>query len=99
MSTAHVRVEAKPVHPNASFEQKERAFRAMFSAFKRKVNDAGILTEYNERSTFESKGQKLRRKRKEAKNRRHGEQRRAEEGKNEREVPIKNKLREHFGNG
>jgi len=83
----NIRIEARPLHPNASPEQKDRAFRAMMAAFKKSVNDAGILTEYNQRSTYESKGQKKRRKLKEAQL-----QRRKEAG-------LQTRLREHFGQG
>jgi ribosomal protein S21 len=84
---AHVRVEAKPMPANASQDQKDRAFKAMFAHFKREVNDLGVLTEYGLKSTFESRGQKLRRKKKER------ELRMAKEGQ------LQSRLREHFGQG
>ena len=45
---------------------KDRAFKALLSAFKNQVNKAGILSECKKREFFESKGEKRRRKRKES---------------------------------
>ena len=84
---AHVRVEAKPVPYGASQDQRERSFRTMTARFRREVNDLGILTEYNLKSTFESRGQKLRRKKKES------ALRLAKEGN------LQSRLRDHFGQG
>lgn len=86
MSVTRVRVEAKPLHPNASFAEKERNFKIMFSIFKKAVNDSGILTRYKEKQTYESPGQKRRRKNKEA-----ALQRRKEDAK------LHTRLRERFG--
>jgi ribosomal protein S21 len=87
MAASHVRVELKSIPANASPDQKDRAFRGMFSAFKRRVNELGILTEYNMRSSYESRGQKTRRKRKEADLRR------------QKEESLRDRLRDHFGQG
>jgi ribosomal protein S21 len=87
MPATQCRVELKNLPPNASQDMKERAFRGMFSAFKRRVNDLGILTEYNLKSTYESRGQKTRRKRKEADMRRL------------KEDSLRDRLRENFGQG
>lgn len=83
----HIRVEAKPLPSNTTSDQRDRAFRAMFARFKRQVNDMGILTEFNLKTTYESRGQKIRRKRKEAEMRRL------------RESSLQSRLREHFGQG
>ena len=61
-----VRVELKDLPPNASFYERERAFRTMLSSFKRQVNEFGILSEYKERQYYESPGEKRKRKKKEA---------------------------------
>ncbi len=41
----------------------------MFNDFKKKVSDNGILTEYKDRQTFESKARKARKKRRDVVNR------------------------------
>jgi small subunit ribosomal protein S21 len=61
-----VRVDLKDLPPNASFYDRERAFRTMLSIFKRQVNEIGILSEYKERQYYESPSVKRKRKRKEA---------------------------------
>ena len=66
MRKALVRVELKDLPPNASFYERERAFRTMLSSFKRQVNEFGILSEYKERQYYESPGEKRKRKKKEA---------------------------------
>jgi ribosomal protein S21 len=64
------RVESREVSANASWQEKEAAFRKMFIQFKRSVADAGILHEYKKHEYYESPGQKRRRKRKESENQR-----------------------------
>jgi ribosomal protein S21 len=66
MRRALVRVELKDLPPNASFYERERAFRTMLSTFKRQVNEFGILSEFKERQYYESPSVKKKRKRKEA---------------------------------
>lgn len=83
MSVTRIRVTAKSLSPHASWEEKDRAFKMLFAAFKRHVNESGILTQYKERQTFESKTQKRRRKDCEADLLRKKE--------------LKTRLREHFG--
>ena len=61
-----VKVDVRDLPPNASFYDRERAFRTMLSNFKRQVNEAGILSEYKERQYYETPGQKRKRKRREA---------------------------------
>jgi small subunit ribosomal protein S21 len=61
-----VRVDLKDLPPNASFYDRERAFKTMLSIFKRQVNEIGILSEYKERQYYESPSVKRKRKRKEA---------------------------------
>jgi ribosomal protein S21 len=63
---ALIRVELKDLPPNASYYDRERAFRTMLSVFKRQVNELGILSEYKERQYYESPSAKKKRKRKEA---------------------------------
>jgi ribosomal protein S21 len=84
--SVNARVEARPVPADASREQKDRAFKSMLAAFKRRVNEAGILIEFNRRQSYESKGQKCRRKMKESILRRKKE-----------ELELQNKLRDRFG--
>lgn len=63
---ALVRVELKDLPANASYYDREKAFRTMLSIFKRQVNELGILSEYKERQFYESPSVKRKRKRKEA---------------------------------
>lgn len=63
---ALVRVELKELGGNASYYERERAFKTMLSTFKRQVNELGILSEWKERQYYESPGAKRKRKRKEA---------------------------------
>lgn len=66
MRKSLVRVEMKELPPNPSREERERAFKNMLSAFKRQVNEAGILSEYKQRQYYESPSEKRKRKAKEA---------------------------------
>jgi len=84
MSVTRIRVTAKSLPPNASWEERDRSFKFLFATFKKHVNDSGILTQYKERQTFESKTQKRRRKDRAADLLRKKEQ-------------LKTRLREHFG--
>ena len=61
-----VKVELKDLPPNASYYDREKAFKTMLSIFKRQVNELGILSEYKERQYYESPSEKKKRKRKEA---------------------------------
>ena len=63
---ARVRVELKLNNPRATKEERERAFRAMHSAFRKKVTEAGIISKYKEKQFFESKSEKKRRRSKKA---------------------------------
>lgn len=62
---------------NVRVEQKYPGedFRILHTRFKRRVNEAGILTEYKQRQYHESKGEKKRRKQKESILRRKKEER------------------------
>lgn len=65
-NVARVSVPIKNKH-----NQQWKNFNDMLREFKRRVDDSGILHEYKEHSTFESKSEKARKKKKEAqKNRR-----------------------------
>jgi ribosomal protein S21 len=44
----------------------EEKFKILLGKFRKRVNDIGILTTWKEKQFFESKGEKRRRKRKEA---------------------------------
>lgn len=63
---ALIRVEIKDLPPNASYYEREKAFKTMLSIFKRQVNELGILSEWKERQYYESPSVKKKRKRKEA---------------------------------
>ena len=65
---ANVRVEVR--YKGDDPKEQEASFRRSFSIFKRRVNDAGVLTEFNMRQAYESKSEKTRRKRKESETRR-----------------------------
>ena len=54
---AHIRVEQR--YPGEDF-------RILHTRFKRRVNEAGLLTEYKQRQYHESKGERRRRKLKES---------------------------------
>jgi ribosomal protein S21 len=87
-----VKVELKLLNRNASEFDKDKAFKGMLAAFKRLVNETGVLTDYNRKKSYESKGQKRRRKEKEAAlARRKTEILHSEE--------LQTKWREHFGRG
>lgn len=73
MAIARVRVEAKYIGRGTESD-KERAFKIMHAEFKRRVSDAGILHQLKERQFFESKSEKLRKKRKDALNKRKTEE-------------------------
>jgi ribosomal protein S21 len=66
MKKALVRVDLKDLPHNASYYDRERAFRTMLSTFKRQVNELGILSEYKERQYYESPSAKRKRKKKES---------------------------------
>lgn len=63
---ALVRVEIKDLPPNASYYEKEKAFKTMLSMFKRQVNELGIISEWKERQFYESPSEKRKRKKKES---------------------------------
>lgn len=59
-----VRVELR--ERGKSKEDKDKAFRQLLSTFKRRVNEAGILTTYKQKQYYESPSEKRKRKKKEA---------------------------------
>ena len=59
-----VRVELR--ERGRSQDDKDKAFRQLLSTFKRRVNEAGILTTYKQKQYYESPSEKRKRKRKEA---------------------------------
>ena len=88
-----IRVDARPLSRNATDEDKDRAFKGMYAAFKRLVNETGILTEYNRKQSFESKGQKRRRKKKES------ALARMKQEMEKKDDEIQTRWRENFGKG
>ena len=63
-----VKVYKKELPRKASFSDKEFAFKKMVAIFMKAVVDAGILQEYKKRESYESPGEKRRRKKKEINN-------------------------------
>jgi len=64
-NVTRVRVELREPGHNASRENRDRAFRSMFSVFKRHCNEAGIISQWKQKQFYESPGEKKRRKLKE----------------------------------
>ena len=60
------KVYLRDLPANASWQDREFAFNKMKSAFKKAVDDAGILRKCREREYYESPGEKRRRKKKES---------------------------------
>lgn len=58
MAVTRVRVELKN-----KYNDPHKNFKLMMQEFRTQVSDAGILHDYKEKSTFESPGEKKRRKR------------------------------------
>ena len=67
MKKSLIRVELKDLSPNASYDERDRAFKIMFANFKKQVNDAGIISEYKQRQYYERPSEKRKRKIKESK--------------------------------
>ncbi len=65
-SAVRVRVELKNYNPNATPDERDYAFKKLFTAFNRACMDAGIKQEYKRHETFESKSRKRRRKKRES---------------------------------
>lgn len=78
-----IKVYSRPLPFNASREDKDRAFKGMWAAFKRLVNECGVLNDYSKHQSAETEGQKKRRKQNESRKLREKE-------------AIKDKWREHF---
>jgi len=72
-----VKVKLRDLHRNASPEAYDRAFKGMMAAFKREVNEAGILQDLSKKKFHETRGEKKRRKKKESISNRMKEGRRA----------------------
>ena len=64
------KVELRDLPSNASWQEREIAFKKMFTIFKKQVAEAGILQEYRRHESYESPGEKNRRKLKESTNQR-----------------------------
>lgn len=60
------KVELQDLPHNASRQEREIAFKKMFSLFKKRVAEAGILQDFKKHEFHESNGEKKRRKHKEA---------------------------------
>lgn len=66
MSVARARVELKDLPPNASYQDRDIAFKKLMTAFKKAVGEAGILNTYRQHEAYEKPGEKERRKRRQA---------------------------------
>lgn len=62
------KVELRDLPPNASWQERDIAFKKMFSTFKKLVAEAGILHQCKLHEFYESPGEKKRRKKKESHN-------------------------------
>jgi ribosomal protein S21 len=62
----NVRVVSRDLGPRASESEKDREFKRMLSIFRKAVTDNGCIQLWKQKQTFESRGDKARRKRKEA---------------------------------
>jgi len=65
-NAVRVRVELKIHNPHPSYEEREIAFKKMFTAFKKACTDSGVLHSYKQHEAFESKSRKCRRKKRES---------------------------------
>jgi ribosomal protein S21 len=61
---SNVRVELE--ESGRTKEERERAFRGMMNAFRKKVDESGVLSLWKQRQFFESKSEKDRRKRRQS---------------------------------
>lgn len=66
MSVARVRVEARDRDRGGHWEDRDKEFRALFGKFRKAVSEAGIINTYKQHETYESRGRKRRRKKREA---------------------------------
>ena len=64
MSVARVRVEARD--RGGHWEDRDKEFRILLGKFRKAVSEAGIINTYKQKETYESKGRKRRRKKREA---------------------------------
>lgn len=70
--TRNVRVELDPptIHSSMSYKEKmnekDKAFRAMLTTFKRRVDEMGIKPMIKQKQFFESRSERARRKRRQA---------------------------------
>ena len=62
---ANVRVEARDMHPNASFDERDRNFRNLMSSFRQACNKAGIMRDVKRLEIYETKSQLRRKKQRE----------------------------------
>lgn len=64
-NVARVRVELRE-NRYADYDDRENAFKKMFTAFKKKCNETGIMHAYKQHESFESNSRKRRRKERES---------------------------------
>jgi ribosomal protein S21 len=61
-----VRVEAKNFNPHASYDERDREFRYMFSRFKKQCSEYGVMHSLKQHESYESMSRKKRRKKRES---------------------------------
>lgn len=66
MAVTRARVELKDISPHASYQEREIAFKKMFTAFKKACAEAGIQHTYKQHEHYEKPGEKKRRKKRES---------------------------------
>lgn len=66
MPVVRARAELRDLPGNASYQDREYAFRKMFTAFKKACTEAGVLHHYKQHEYYESPGEKKRRKKRES---------------------------------
>jgi len=64
-NAVRVRVELRESR-HADYDDREIAFKRMFTAFKKKCSEAGVMHAYKQHEHYESKSRKRRRKRRES---------------------------------
>jgi ribosomal protein S21 len=64
-NAVRVRVELRE-NRHADHDERDSAFKRMFTAFKKQCSEAGVMHAYKQHETFESRSRKRRRKKRES---------------------------------
>ena len=78
---ANIRIELDHLRPNASYKEREYAFKRMLSKFRKAVTDSGVISNWKAKQVHETKGEKRRRKLKESIRQRQKEEREKSHGR------------------